>query len=1511
MAKKKNNKTEENKENSTNKLQKKEKKSHKFVKKIVFLLIFFAILTSIAQYVMFYYALPLLKTSICDKISQKSQNLYSINFDSLKINILTRSITLHNFTLSPDTAVYINLVKDKNYNKAIYNINIAELEIKNIKLSSIFGSKTLKIKELTFNQPIVRLVNKPNAKRGIKYDAIHNDLYPMLKNFFEEIVVNKINIIKGYFDFYLKITDEKQKAVVGKINIVLENMNINQKTYDEKNKLFYSEKIFLQSHDYEISLGDSIHSILASELIVNSFDSTIYAKDVKLKNTKKISLKQYEKKDIFNIKLNKIDINGIDINKAYFQKKVDIKNVLILNPDIKFSKGKSTKNNATTHSRGNWNQLIKGTLANIKIDSFKVEKAKLKISNPAKFTNPAYEIEKIDMVLTNFLLDSTVETNKNKIFYSEAIDINLKNLRMRLPDKRHILTTQYLTLSSSLSFIDAKQIKIKPLFATTDSTVKQINISIPNLKIDNVDIKQAYNNKNYKIGSITTSLPKIEINSFIDSAKIQTNKSNFVSTIFDEYFNNLIINRLNIYKGDFNIASKASISQDSLTVEGKINLKLDNFSINKHTFAENIPFKAKNINLQLDNFIIKPSKDIHSFKSSKILINTKDSCIKLSNLNFSANEDSLLLSTLKRLNKNKILDIKIENAEMLKIDLNNALINNKIDTKLISITKPEININIYPQLNILNSTDYDSINEGISNDTIFKNLNFIDKTIAKIIPQQFKLLKIDSVAIDSGIVNLNIKDTLNDKKISTQNSFFINICNFYYNSDSIFSTSKFMFADDYQINLDKFKFRLPDRTHTVKASNIRLSTREQNFYANQLWIGKSQNSKTNPKNVLNLYLPETFIQGIDFQNFANTGFLNIDSCKIDNFVTLILKQNVNNDSTTENKFKINQNFKGLNIKNVSTNGAKFGIMINEKRIVNSDFDFNCNNFSIDSSNIAKTSSIFSFKNPKAKFNMLYVQTPDGANTLKTNYINIDSNNLNIRHLFFETKQKNNINVYVPQINIANSDIEKMVFSKQINAKNISINNPEIELTPTKNAENKIDTTKIENKNQKFSAIIDTIKSNKIKLTIKNNNNKNFNLNNLDLFVSNLNTTINHPTVFPTENITIGLNNYSTTIKDSLYKIETRRIEFLPINQSFKIYDFDFRPTTNRYEFYKQFKYRKSAPYIFCKTIEAEKFNAAELLANHKLEINKLKLNNISFLSYINKIKPYDTTATKPNLHQYIRKIPFNARIDTTYIDNGYIAIEQLSPEASTPGIMTITNVKGRIVNLTNDEQTIRNDSVLKFDGHGKLMDKTNISASFRYTINSPNDEFYCNAHVDSLYLPELNPFLENALFAKINDGILTEADIKFTSDNNYSKGESVFKYHNLKLAVNKRDSVQAKKRGLLSFLANSLIRTDNPKHKFTRTKIGYIYAEPETYKGFSSYWVKSMLSGAKATAGFESKEQKNERRFADKVRDLISKKQRKKNKDKQKKQEIYENEIKENRQKQKTEHKTDLENLNN
>ena len=1496
-------------------VEKPAKKKRRFWKFLLKLFVVLAVVVGVAQYVFYYYALPLLKQKICQTVTDNTNGLYSIDFDGIRLSVLGRSIWLTNFTMKADTSVYMQLKEQMAYNRAIYNISVGNFAIKNIRLSSIFGSRRLRIKSIELDRPVIRLAGKPDEKNKGKYDAIHKDLYPLISNYFTKVEIKKISVTDGFFDFYKTVTDDKEMAVVGNINIAMNDFYVDEDVYKTNNRLFYSDVIKIFSSGYKIRLADSIHTVSAGDLIINSSDSIVFATDVKL--LAEGPKAAYSTKEKFNVSLDTVSVTGVDINKAYFQEVVDIKAVSLVNPKIAFATGRRrNKENQKFEStgQGNWYSLIKGTLKAINIDTFTISDASLQVSNP-KFTKPAYEVGNVNITLLGFALDSLSYLNRNKILYSNDLDISIRDFDMRLPDRVHLLSSSYLLLSTKQKAVSAGKIRIRPLYDAKDSTDSRMNISVPKLDIKDIDIKKAYNSQIFNVGAVLIMKPQIESKSFNDTAT-HRKKPSMAKLLSDEYFKSLRIAKITIKDSYIDIDQQSSILEDSLTVSGLLSVSFDNFETGRALLSEGEkPFIVSNVNLTLDNFVMKPSTNIHTLKGQNLTVDSRRKTISLSNFSYSADTESLLIPVLQRLNKHSVMDFKVKRAVLSNTNLIQGIYNNKVEIGNFQIHNPQLVFIDYPHLKRLlnDSVSVDSTAQPvvetadvpIHRDSVFNSWSDLEQSFAKIIPKSLNIVRIDTFAVDSGVVRLTVRDSLNQNRISTENRFKLDIDRFYFDRDSAECTGNFLFADNYGLNISNFQFLLPDRVHNVKATEISLGTRDGFFKSNMVFVGQNHEYTVSDRNIVNAYFPEIDLRGIDFARFAKTGVLCSDTCLINKGVFTLAKPDQRREDSAVVKKKsslLNKYLKSFQISKIVSNDSKFGIYANinniSTRTFYAGFNLSLDSLSIDSANVKERGHLISFRNPTLHSEDISILTKrDNSVAIKSADIHNDT--MLVRGVFFGNESQNYFDikrgvaaVFVPDVLVIKPDLESIAFDRSIKAQKIYINRPEAEFVAGKRPDKKpnFDITKIYNKFN--SIVVDTLYAGNIHLDIYRTGKNTLKLNNLDFKIIGLDTRNLQDDRFPVKEITTGINDYTIYLKDSLYMLHAGRVEFAPDKNDIIVYNVEYRPTVGRYNFYKLFPYRKSATFLSCGKVTAHNFDIDEFALHRHISIGRLSVDRLSLNSYLNRSKPSDTSSIKPNLHEFIRKIPMRITIDTAVVSNSYISCEQLSPEAAVPGILTINNVSGRVINFTNDSASLRRDSVMTASIEGLLMNKSAIKADFKYFLNSPTDEFIVKAKTDTIFLPDMNPFLENALFARIDDGIMRSADIEFTSNNKSSTGVSVFRYNGLKLSVNKHDSVQPKRRGLISMLANSLIRTDNPKHKFSRVKKGYIYTKPDPHKSFSSYWIQSVLSGAKATAGFESKAQKEERKFYSKFKDVISIKHHKEEKQRKKQRKQFNEEIK-------------------
>ena len=197
------------------------------LKRLIKTLVIIAVILSVLQYVFYYYALPIMKDGLCNIVNRSSNGLYSMNFDGFRINFLSKSFEIDNFSLSADTAVYLKRISEKDYNKGIYNISAKKIAVKNVSFFALLRDR-LRINIIELENPKVSLVAKPKKNEGKKYDAVHNDLFPAIEPFLNALIVNSIKINDGYFDFNTKVENEKRNIEVSKIDITLKKFYLDK-----------------------------------------------------------------------------------------------------------------------------------------------------------------------------------------------------------------------------------------------------------------------------------------------------------------------------------------------------------------------------------------------------------------------------------------------------------------------------------------------------------------------------------------------------------------------------------------------------------------------------------------------------------------------------------------------------------------------------------------------------------------------------------------------------------------------------------------------------------------------------------------------------------------------------------------------------------------------------------------------------------------------------------------------------------------------------------------------------------------------------------------------------------------------------------------------------------------------------------------------------------------------------------------------------------------------------------
>jgi hypothetical protein len=183
------------------------------------------------------------------------------------------------------------------------------------------------------------------------------------------------------------------------------------------------------------------------------------------------------------------------------------------------------------------------------------------------------------------------------------------------------------------------------------------------------------------------------------------------------------------------------------------------------------------------------------------------------------------------------------------------------------------------------------------------------------------------------------------------------------------------------------------------------------------------------------------------------------------------------------------------------------------------------------------------------------------------------------------------------------------------------------------------------------------------------------------------------------------------------------------------------------------------------------------------------------------------------------------------------------------GVIAFANSTITISNMTNLPEVIKENSELNIAFQSNILRQIPIKGNFIFTLNSKDGQFRANGNTGGFNAEILNKVTIPMALIKIKSGKINSLNFNFTGNNTSAKGTVVMKYNDLKVDVLKRDknTNDIKKRGLVSLVANVIVKNDNPLEGTLR-EVTPEY-ERNIYKSFFNLIWKTLFAGMKETVG--------------------------------------------------------------
>lgn len=249
------------------------------------------------------------------------------------------------------------------------------------------------------------------------------------------------------------------------------------------------------------------------------------------------------------------------------------------------------------------------------------------------------------------------------------------------------------------------------------------------------------------------------------------------------------------------------------------------------------------------------------------------------------------------------------------------------------------------------------------------------------------------------------------------------------------------------------------------------------------------------------------------------------------------------------------------------------------------------------------------------------------------------------------------------------------------------------------------------------------------------------------------------------------------------------------------------------------------------------------MKERSIVIDTITIQHAEISSYKNR-QIAQSQREKQLLNQTLRHLPIALDIRCLQFGPLDVVYQELTPEGVQPGKLTVTNLTGECLGLSN--RPAQNQSFLTIRSTGKLMGLANLQTTINFSLQDTSEQFTVNGQLGSLAMNQLNRLTEPLANLSIQNGRIDTLIFNITGNKHSSAVDLKLLYNGLEIELIKDHDGQIRQRRLLSEAINDwVVYSSNPQYGTTRIGTGTALRDP--YKSQFNYLWKSLWPGLKST----------------------------------------------------------------
>jgi len=269
---------------------------------------------------------------------------------------------------------------------------------------------------------------------------------------------------------------------------------------------------------------------------------------------------------LYEVKIRRLVIRHVHPLMLYFQKKLDIGQLEITEPEIAVNYEQNRNQDTVIKDKKTPYQLISKLLKSVHVQSILLNDVKLKYVNHTGVKADTMAFKELNFVAVNFLLDSTTQFNQKRFLFCDDVSAELNNYSGTSYDKRYAYQVKKMRFSTSSSELNISGMSFVPTESATrffkNSHADYYTIKLDSLKLNKFDFKTY--SKYHKLFAANLALSDGNLHLFANPIPGDSTKDNSPN------FPQMLLKRLSIdLKIDTIHAKKISIFYTELNNKSK------------------------------------------------------------------------------------------------------------------------------------------------------------------------------------------------------------------------------------------------------------------------------------------------------------------------------------------------------------------------------------------------------------------------------------------------------------------------------------------------------------------------------------------------------------------------------------------------------------------------------------------------------------------------------------------------------------------------------------------------------------------------------------------------------------------------------------------------------------------------------------------------------------------------------------------------------------------------------